>query len=108
MTYKGVPRKLPLFIDSTVDGKLNVVEGSFSPIVTGSGSLVAGYAAVEDNSIGWHTTVMLCAVSGTDTQALAYSVDAEAHTLHVSGEDSADVRRFSYTLFNPGLGTPKA
>lgn len=108
MSYKGVPKKVSLLVNESVDGKLNVKGGAFTPIVTGSGSLVAGYAAVEDSSIGWHTTVMLTAQSGTDTAALAYSVDAPNKVVHVSGEDAADVRGFSYVLFNPGLGTPKA
>jgi len=108
MSYKGVPKKVNLLVNDSVDGKLDVKGGVFSPIVTGSGVLAAGYALIEDNSIGWHTTVMLTAQSGTKTLALAYSVDAENKAVHVSGEDSADVRRFAYTLFNPGLGTPKA
>lgn len=108
MSYKGVPKKVNLLLNDSVDGKLDVKGGVFSPIVTGSGVLAAGYAAVQDVSIGWHTTVMLTAQSGTDTAALAYTVDVANKTVHVSGEDNADVRRFSYVLFNPGLGTPKA
>jgi len=108
MSYKGIPKKVGLLVNDSVDGKLDVKGGAFSPVVTGSGSLVGGYALVENASIGWHTTVSLTPASGTKTGALHAVVDAPNAAVHVSGEDSADVRRFSYVLFNPGLGTPKA
>jgi hypothetical protein len=82
-------------------------DGQFTPVVVASGVLTAGYANTTHPSIGWHSVVMVTPLSGTKTQGITYTIDVANQTIHFSGEDNADTRRFSYVLYNPGLGTPK-
>lgn len=112
--YKGIPKKFLVRMDQ--DGKIQAprphgaVDGTsaFTPVLVGSGVLTAGYTYVTDPSIGWHSMVLVSPASGTKTQGIAHSIDVANQTIHFSGEDNADVRRFSYVVFNPGLGSPKA
>lgn len=111
--YQGVPKKFVMRMDK--DGKVQHPRPSgaadstsaFTPVLVGSGVLTAGYANMTDPSIGWHSMVVVSASSGTKTAPIAHAIDAAAQTVHFSGEDNADVRRFSYVVFNPGLGSPK-
>lgn len=110
-SYKGIPKKAKLWINE--DGSVDMPRphphndggsGKYQPIVTGSGTLTDGYALLSDDSIGFHTMVLLTAVSGNTTTDMGYVIDPINKQVHVSG--GANVR-FSYMLINPGLGSQK-
>lgn len=114
-SYKGKPKRFHPVVDK--DGSLHIPHpdglsrggdgGAFSPFVVGSGILVAGNCSISNSHIGWHTNVILTPVSGSVTTALSYVVDPVAKLIKVNGSSSTDTRRFTYALFNPGLGSRK-
>jgi hypothetical protein len=100
--YKGIPKKVKLYSDQ--DGNImGNTKLSFTPFVTGSGTLVDGYLRIDHNDIGHHTIALITPMSGTS--APAYTVDATNHYLHVSSSTAGG--KFSYMLLNPGIGSRK-
>lgn len=109
--YNGVPKKIPALLDE--DGNFHLDRpnpiqggnGAFKPMSVGSGVLVDGYALISDDSIGYHTIVLLTGISGSTAMDLEFAVDAVNKSVKVSGQDD---RQFNYILINPGLRTPKS
>lgn len=118
-SYSGIRKKFPLLINEDGDVEMNkpgahnlkVDEVGFKPVLTGSGTLVAGYTYVTDPSIGWHSIALVTPVSGTGGTTLSgsinYTVDVANAKVHFSGINNTDTRKFAYAIFNPGLKTPK-
>ncbi len=97
--YAGIPKKVPVLVDELGDTH-TATKNKVGYMVTGSGSLSDGYLAVVDANVGYHTMVTALPESGTG--AIAYELDVVNTTVKFSSAGSDG--RFSYCLFNPGIG----